>query len=251
MNQLRASALWLGVLVLHAARCSPKADGTIGAEAAPTAILSPSATATVSAASAASAWIDPVGPVANDPREHATLLAIAEAYDSFARADGTHWGPLDCAAPPDEETHVSASAAGSPHGRKLYTLRIFDFEAYIRDTKQQPPQQAWHRYVKGAPVPGTEQVLVKVSYQPTDDKRKAAWGIASATSEGKTFYPGELRDLFVMYKPTDRPMKQTDGGWLYGTVSPDRRKVTSAGLVASCMSCHEDAPHGRLFGPRL
>ncbi len=242
--------------------CSSKPDGAIGAESAPpvasglvastpgaSAATVASAAASSSAATSVSAWPDDGGPVANDPAEHATLLAIAGAYDGFARADGTHWSPLDCMAPPDEAAHVSASAPGSPHGRKLYTLRIFDFPAYARDTKHVPPPRDPYRLEKGKAVPGTEQVLVKVSYLPTDDKAKAAWGVASATHEGKTFYPGELRDLFVMYKPTDKT-KKTDGGWLYGTVSPDRKKVTSAGLVKSCMGCHEDAPHGRLFGPR-
>jgi hypothetical protein len=40
----------------------------------------------------------------------------------------------------------------------------------------------------------------------------------------------------------------TDAGWVYGTVTPDGKQVTSAGRVESCMGCHQDAPHDRLFG---
>jgi hypothetical protein len=249
---IRVRGSFVAVLGLLLPVCSPKPDGATGAESAPPVATAPAAAsspASSSAAPTASVSVDEGGPVANDPAEHAVLLAIAGSYGAFARADGTHWSALDCSAPPDDTSHVSVAAAGSPHGRKLYTLRIFDFDAYTKDTKQKPPPADAHRLAKGAPVPGTEQVLVKVSYLPTDDRDKAAWGVASATFEGKTFYPGELRDLFVMYKPTDKS-KKTDGGWLYGTVSPDRKKVTSAGLVKSCMGCHEDAPHGRLFGAR-
>jgi hypothetical protein len=34
---------------------------------------------------------------------------------------------------------------------------------------------------------------------------------------------------------------------VYATVGPDKQ-VTAAGRIASCMECHVDAPHGRLFG---
>ena len=39
-----------------------------------------------------------------------------------------------------------------------------------------------------------------------------------------------------------------DSGWVYGTVSSDGQGVTSAGQVRTCMGCHEQAPHDRLFG---
>ena len=44
-----------------------------------------------------------------------------------------------------------------------------------------------------------------------------------------------------------RDAEGSDAGWVYGTVTPDGR-VTSAGRVASCMGCHVDAPHERMFG---
>ena len=46
----------------------------------------------------------------------------------------------------------------------------------------------------------------------------------------------------------DPQTPDTDEGWVYGTVTPDGKKVTSAGKVESCMKCHQRAPHDRLFG---
>jgi hypothetical protein len=54
-------------------------------------------------------------------------------------------------------------------------------------------------------------------------------------------------DLFIMLK-LDPNATNTDDGWVYGTVTPDAKTVTSAGKVASCMKCHVDAKTDRLFG---
>ena len=54
-------------------------------------------------------------------------------------------------------------------------------------------------------------------------------------------------DLFIMFK-LDPKTPQTDNGWVYGTVSADAKNVTSAGRVKSCMDCHTEAKHDRLFG---
>ena len=43
-------------------------------------------------------------------------------------------------------------------------------------------------------------------------------------------------------------MEGTDAGWIYGTLTPDGKTVTSAGRVQRCMDCHDVAPHDRLFG---
>jgi hypothetical protein len=40
----------------------------------------------------------------------------------------------------------------------------------------------------------------------------------------------------------------TDAGWLYATTSMDGKTIHSNGRVSSCMECHVDAPHDRLFG---
>jgi hypothetical protein len=43
-------------------------------------------------------------------------------------------------------------------------------------------------------------------------------------------------------------MPGTDAGWIYATITPDGKTLTSAGRVQQCMDCHEAAPHDRLFG---
>ena len=50
-----------------------------------------------------------------------------------------------------------------------------------------------------------------------------------------------------MFKAPPRTIG-TDNGWVYGTVTSDGKTVTSAGRVATCMNCHKEAKHDRLFG---
>jgi hypothetical protein len=188
----------------------------------------------------------------NEPSYHAALLAIADRYQSFSRVDGTWWSMLDCRAPPDDTGHMSNAAADTAHGRKVFTLQIYDFDLYARETGGRPPPPAGSARVgKAADVPGVEQALVKVSYEPTEDREKSLriHQITPVMFEGKRYYAGEQKDLFIMYRPTDKTAV-TDAGWVYGTVTPDGKKVTSAGLVQSCKGCHEKAPHGRQFGVR-
>ncbi len=231
------------------AACATKDDGPIAsAEPARSSIAPPPPTAGPAPAPSGSAG---AAVNENDPAHHAALLAIAERYGSFSRVDGTWWSHLDCSAPPAEPSHMSNAAAGSAHGRKVFTLQIYDFETYARETggRPEPPRSA--RAGKGPPVAGVEQALVKVSYEPTEEpgNPRMMFPPAPATFQGKKYYPGEQKDLFIMYRPSDKSVA-TDAGWLYGTVSPDGKTVTSAGFVKNCMDCHEDAPHGRQFGVR-
>jgi hypothetical protein len=68
-----------------------------------------------------------------------------------------------------------------------------------------------------------------------------------ARKEGRLYQAKEKVGLFVMYK-LDPQTPGTDEGWVYGTVTADGKKVTSAGRVQSCTACHRHAPHDRLFG---
>ena len=62
--------------------------------------------------------------------------------------------------------------------------------------------------------------------------------VFKASQAGRSVHHDEAR-------PEDRG---TDAGWVYGTVSADGKTVTAAGKVESCMKCHQDAKHDRLFG---
>jgi hypothetical protein len=68
-----------------------------------------------------------------------------------------------------------------------------------------------------------------------------------AERDGRAFGADRQLELFIMFKlPPDAA--GTDSGWVYGTVTPDRQRVTSIGRIASCVECHEQAPGDRLFG---
>jgi hypothetical protein len=157
--------------------------------------------------------------------------------------------------------HVSASQDADTHGRKLYSLFARDREAYFHLASR-----------KSAPV---GQVLVKQSWVPEEvpaaataaiprseilvtppregeDKKGGLykgdhfWPFAVG-KDGKRYKATKLAGLFLMLK-LDPRTPGTDAGWLYGTVTPDGKKVTSVGRVESCMKCHQEAKHDRLFG---
>jgi hypothetical protein len=141
---------------------------------------------------------------------------------------------------------------------------------------------------EGVPAPGIEKlyVAVKESWLPEEwnggpipsvskrsvltesDKIKIRKGGAApeerettldhvagyAEKDNKKYVLGERGPLFIMYR-TEKNTPGTDNGWVYGTLTPDGKTVTSAGRVASCMGCHTEAPYpkepkceGRLFG---
>ena len=136
---------------------------------------------------------------------------------------------------------VKKSGADKEHGGKLYLLY-----ARFADGLQ---------YVKPGEPAQVGQTLVKEAWQ-------CAAGDPSGATEASRRYMGSLildeggqkwhatdaAGLFVMHK-LDRATKDTDDGWVYGTVDRDGR-VTSAGRVASCMRCHEGATEDRRFGLR-
>src|SRR5205814_957744 len=103
-------------------------------------------------------------------------------------------------------------------------------------------------------VAACDQVIVKESFLPEELKPGVAPrqnDIEPAMRDGKAYVAGERRELFIMAHPKDAsilPDEMLDDGWVYGTVSADGKHVTAIGRIASCMKCHEDAPHGRLFG---
>jgi hypothetical protein len=240
-----------------ATRISPPASGeqTAVSPMNVDSVASSSSTAAVSASSGAASVLVPSleeekKPI-NDPRWHETLKMIAISYESdFYRADGTWWSPLDCRAPPPEPAAISAVAASERgHGRKLYTLHIADFDRYAALTNTPIPKERGTGRI--GPRAKEFQAIVKASYDPTQDKSAASTklytSIESVTMDGKTFYAGTPKELFIMVQvPGDT--KDTDEGWIYGTVSRDGKTVTSSGRVASCVNCHARAPHGRLFG---
>jgi hypothetical protein len=185
------------------------------------------------------------------------LLEIADSYESYGRIDpGFRWAPAMCAAPVMHVPELALSRSADPdtHGRKLYSLFAKELDlpgSYL-----------------GSDRPG--QVIVKESWVPEEvsDDGKPRESVRRtvkvrrgdvvveqedaftpyARKDGKLYHAKEKGPLFVMFK-VDPQAPDTDEGWVYGTVTPDGKQVTSAGRVESCMGCHREAPHGRLFGP--
>jgi hypothetical protein len=209
----------------------------------------------------------------NDRKFHERLLTIARIYPTYGRVDDeARWGPLLCRRPAlPGRAHASQSEDESTHGRKLYSLFARDRQAYV-----QPDRPTT------VPSDVVQQVIVKESWVPEEMKERPAdlgrnpLGTGRATKLGKTDVPKELAsvrpversedyfdpyvekdgklfkaskkaDLFIMFRLADPKTDGTDEGWVYGTVTPDGKTVTSAGRVASCMKCHE-TKKSRLFG---
>jgi hypothetical protein len=197
------------------------------------------------------------------PFQKALLKAAAE-YERWQPADDAmRWAPASCWAPRPGPTAFSASADWSTHGQKLYALFARERDAY--------------RSLRGGDSVEIGQVVVKQSWLPeevTDQSERAAqkadeWEVirvpdadgkrqhAYVLEDGllyplirkgeKVFKAARRAELFIMMK-LDPETPNTDAGWVYGTVTPDGRIVTSAGKVQSCMECHKEAKNERLFG---
>jgi hypothetical protein len=97
-------------------------------------------------------------------------------------------------------------------------------------------------------------VLVKESFKPVVAEKAAARSddpvVASedqAVSE--RYVPGERAGLFITAK-LDPALAGTDQGWVYATTTPDASRILQAGVIQSCVECHQETARDRLYGPR-
>jgi hypothetical protein len=206
---------------------------------------------------------DVAAPVQQDPAGRPglfedRLLEIARSYESYGRIDpAARWAPAYCAAPTPHpaEAAFSRSTDADTHGQKLYWLfaRPRDLlGSYVVQGQSSPIGQV---AVKEAWIPeevtdGTQpKPLTRTVHIRSGDRlveREDSF-LPYARKGGRLYHAKERGPLFVMFK-TEPGTAGTDEGWVYGTVTPDGERVTSAGRVESCMGCHRDAPHDRLFG---
>jgi cytochrome P460 len=187
--------------------------------------------------------------VENDARFHPLLLSAAKSHETYGIADdAVRFAPELCMAP-SLPVRLSASKDPATHGQKLYFLYAWDAESYLKDGRKE-------RLRKTAAAPVYEQkpasqVLVKQSWAAVAAEQTSRVTsdrlIRFLRKDGQLFTTGEKKELFIMVK-LDEKTEGTDRGWVYGTVTPDGKSVTSAGRVRSCMDCHEKAGDGRLFG---
>lgn len=213
----------------------------------------------------------------NNSRFHKRLLEIARDYETLGRVDDQYrWAPGLCSAVPQPSVaRFSASTESATHGRKLYFLFAKERDAYLRlgaephvknlAANSAPPvahvapvgqvivKESWiPRDVteKEKDLPKRQRIVVKPIKAPTEWQKTMGASDAMdpyALREGKLYHAREKHALFIMVK-LDPATPDTDQGWVYGTVTADGKRVTSAGKVASCMACHREAPHDRQFG---
>lgn len=176
------------------------------------------------------------------------LLEIAAEYKRYDRVDQRlRWSPARCYVPkmPEQLGLLSSSDSKDTHGKKLYFL-------YARKPVSYRDNVSAFMRKKDAPVIAPlGQVLVKeawnpVEFEPTKDNPIDTTKV-HATQGKKTYYAGDKKALFIMFK-TNPGTPGTDQGWVYGTVSADGKNITSVGLVKNCLQCHQDAPYDRQIG---
>lgn len=169
--------------------------------------------------------------VENDKQFHAQLLDVAGKYQIFGKVDDlSRWAPWLCSAPPPPKARVSKSVDTGTHGRKVYFLYAKERDAYMKLSANQ-----------------VGQIIVKESWMPPAKLGNGNSAANMSTTTGSAKIPTQKKDLFIMMK-LDPAIANSDDGWVYGTITPDGKTVTSAGRVQSCMTCHANAQHDRLFG---
>jgi hypothetical protein len=172
------------------------------------------------------------------------------AYKAWGRVDDmARWAPTDCRAPPPARAERSAADDGA-HAKKLYSLFARDRDAYMALLGDAGARAA--RVGLAAKTTPGLQTIVKEAYVPepvNDAGPPNADHFDPFVREGdKVFRAGAVASVFVILEqPAGTP--GTDDGYVYGTLTP-AGEVTSAGRVASCVNCHANAAHHRLFGPK-
>lgn len=180
------------------------------------------------------------GPPPPAPRPGALAHRLREVAARYRRFSPVYrvakWAPTMCA-PPPPVPRLSRATGGGAHARKLYYLFAGSLRVY----------QAARSGSGGAQPVG--QVLVKESWVPRRVEGSAHAAHPALVKRGHDAYlPGSKGPLFVMLK-LEPATPETDQGWVYGTLTPDGRKVTSVGRVEACMACHRQGTHDRVFGP--
>jgi hypothetical protein len=194
------------------------------------------------------------------------MLEIARTYESYDHGNVTMLIAIpqctfDLTTPDGifesrEPVEVSTSGDASTHGKKLYLL-FAKFPLPVAGRKMKLPKNpVGQAVVKEAWIPeevedtGKPLPLIRRQLKGVKPNHRV-WHLETyvpyARTGGHLYHAKEKAGLFIMFK-TDPNTPGTDEGWVYGTVTPDEKKVLSAGKVKSCMDCHRLAPYDRLFG---
>lgn len=193
------------------------------------------------------------------------LLEIAAEYGSYERKNAQYrWAPTACGpayvgSPEQIEMGFSSGGNAGSHGRKLYSLFAKErpkgswfSSAYVVENGPNPAGQvvvkeSW--VPKEVAYPGPSEQVTRTLKVRIEGKlvEKEDTFVPYAQKDGRLYHAKERADLFIMFKVNPQT-PGTDQGWVYGTVTPDGKQVTSVGRVESCMGCHQRAKYDRLFG---
>jgi len=158
----------------------------------------------------------------------------------------------------------SASKDEETHGQKLYSLFARNRQDYLAlpigktvAIGQVVVKESWLSEEITDPMqkPNREidQGKVVRTAKPNSGSKQMQFGDGTdhfypyAWKGEKVYKATKPAALFIMMK-LDPKTPGTDAGWVYGTVTPDGKEVTSAGKIESCMGCHQEAKYDRLFG---
>jgi hypothetical protein len=193
-------------------------------------------------------------------RFHERLLEIARSYKDYGRLDDEYrWAPELCRLPNPGVARFSGSKDEETHGKKLYSLFAKQRAEYLVMDKgktnsmgQVVVKESWIPEEVTDAKAERKIIVTKGKPKEKDEDRIDLSELGDhflpyAVKGGKTYRAAKQAELFIMFK-MDPKTPETDDGWVYGTVTPDGKKVTSAGKVESCMKCHQDAGHDKLFG---
>lgn len=177
----------------------------------------------------------------------ARALAIAAEYKAWGRVDDElRWAPFLCRIPYPGVARPSASEDETTHGRKLYSVFAKNRDAYPMGphTDQVVVKESWI----AERVEGPDAAYNPGAYRPDGGAPGDAGDhfYPFAQSDGGVFRAAAPAGLYIMFK-LEPTAPDTDEGWGYATIT-NEGVVTASGRVGSCMTCHEDAPHERLFG---
>ena len=181
------------------------------------------------------------------------LLKIASEYKDYGRVDGDlRWAPTSCRTPLPSMARISASDDTDTHGEKLYFMFARDRDAYKSfESSSQPAGQAIVKEGWNPKLIDPEREIPSTLMDLERDSQGSRWYFKYAKQDEKWFEPDGQSQLFIMYKPASPSQEssiETDEGWIYAVVNSEATQVLSKGKIDSCMNCHQDSKHDRMFG---
>lgn len=184
------------------------------------------------------------------------VLDVASNYKSYGLVDDeARWAPWLCRMPMPAVARFSKSEDEETHGEKLYLLYAKNRGNYMQGDKMKPEvgqvvvKESWRpvEVEEAVDLRDWRQVRDATVRSDVDEEGVGNTYIPIAEKDGQAFKTGEFAGLYIMAK-LDPETEGTDEGWIYATVSDDLETITAIGKIDSCINCHQDAPHDRLFG---